>query len=211
MPEHNTLTGSQLHEPKGAATATAGQVYVADGAGSGTWTTLNSAAVPGTLVQGVYDYNDLATASTPIPLTLADTQYEMTNDGAGAFTNKTYALPGVADLWDTATNRFDFTGLSLGDTVDIRFDFEVTTSSANTAIDFVIELGIGGSAYQLTFVPSSSDFKAAGTYKVVSWFGIYMGDSNTLDNPARILARSDNTGTSVKVNGWYMRPLHKIS
>jgi hypothetical protein len=34
---HATLTGSDLHEPKGVATATSGQVYTANGAGSGTW------------------------------------------------------------------------------------------------------------------------------------------------------------------------------
>ena len=33
---HSTLTGSDLHEPKGYATASADTVYVADGAGSGT-------------------------------------------------------------------------------------------------------------------------------------------------------------------------------
>lgn len=35
--EHSALTGAQLHEPKGAATAAGGTVYTADGAGSGTW------------------------------------------------------------------------------------------------------------------------------------------------------------------------------
>lgn len=35
---HSTLTTTDLHEPKGAAAASAGQVYIADGAGSGTWT-----------------------------------------------------------------------------------------------------------------------------------------------------------------------------
>ena len=34
---HNTLTDPYLHEPKGASTALAGQIYVADGAGSGDW------------------------------------------------------------------------------------------------------------------------------------------------------------------------------
>jgi hypothetical protein len=34
---HKNLTGTDLHEPKGAATATANQVYVADGAASGAW------------------------------------------------------------------------------------------------------------------------------------------------------------------------------
>lgn len=37
MPEHKDLTGADLHEPKGVDTAAAGQVYVADGLGSGTW------------------------------------------------------------------------------------------------------------------------------------------------------------------------------
>lgn len=35
---HNTLTDPYLHEPKGASTAAAGDVYVADGTGSGAWT-----------------------------------------------------------------------------------------------------------------------------------------------------------------------------
>lgn len=34
---HKNLTGADLHEPKGAATASSGQVYVSDGAGSGIW------------------------------------------------------------------------------------------------------------------------------------------------------------------------------
>ena len=37
MPEHNSLTGGQLHEPKGIAAADAEYVYVADGAGGGNW------------------------------------------------------------------------------------------------------------------------------------------------------------------------------
>lgn len=37
MALHKDLTGADLHEPKGAATAAANNVYVADGTGSGTW------------------------------------------------------------------------------------------------------------------------------------------------------------------------------
>lgn len=40
--EHSALTGSDLHEPKGAASAAANQLYVADGAASGAWTTVNN-------------------------------------------------------------------------------------------------------------------------------------------------------------------------
>lgn len=34
---HSTLTDPYLHEPKGVAAASSGDVYVANGAGSGTW------------------------------------------------------------------------------------------------------------------------------------------------------------------------------
>jgi hypothetical protein len=35
--QHNTITDPDIHEPKGAASAASGKVYVADGAGSGAW------------------------------------------------------------------------------------------------------------------------------------------------------------------------------
>jgi hypothetical protein len=63
--EHADLTGSQLHEPKGADTASDGDVYVADGAGSGDWINLLDEGVQNlnlyTLEQR---FDDLATASS---------------------------------------------------------------------------------------------------------------------------------------------------
>ena len=43
--EHSTLTGSDLHEPKGIASANTGQVYIANGSGSGTWTAHNNKVI----------------------------------------------------------------------------------------------------------------------------------------------------------------------
>lgn len=37
MPDHSTLTGAELHEPKGISLASANEVYVANGSGSGSW------------------------------------------------------------------------------------------------------------------------------------------------------------------------------
>lgn len=37
MAQHKDLTGTDLHEPKGIETASSGEVYVADGNGSGSW------------------------------------------------------------------------------------------------------------------------------------------------------------------------------
>lgn len=44
---HASLTGAELHEPKGAAAAALGTVYVADGAGSGSWSSVGTSAFTG--------------------------------------------------------------------------------------------------------------------------------------------------------------------
>lgn len=46
--EHSALTGSNLHEPKGANTAAVSTVYVSDGVGSGAWSTLGVASLAST-------------------------------------------------------------------------------------------------------------------------------------------------------------------
>lgn len=45
---HSTLTGADLHEPKGIAAAAANKVYVSDGAGSGTWQKITASELDGT-------------------------------------------------------------------------------------------------------------------------------------------------------------------
>lgn len=39
--EHDAIPNADIHEPKGVSTATANQIYLADGAGSGAWANLN--------------------------------------------------------------------------------------------------------------------------------------------------------------------------
>jgi hypothetical protein len=73
MAEHRDLTGSSIHEPKGADTATEGQVYLSDGAGSGAW-----AITPGTLPVCTVVIEALSDFPTPVSsvITLeADTNY----------------------------------------------------------------------------------------------------------------------------------------
>ena len=196
--EHSAIVDNNIHEPKGVSTATTEQVYVADGASSGSWSNIYT--------QGFEDYNDATTTGAPISLAVANTWYDMTNDGAGVFTNTTYRLPGYGAIWNTVTNQFEFNtaGLVVGDTVDIRFDFTVTTSASNDTIKFGMDLGHADpSEYRLELV--SRTFKGAGTYQVVFNAHIYMGDVLTLNNPAKVVVLSDTTGDSVVVNGWYVR------
>lgn len=56
MPLHKDLTGADLHEPKGAASAAANTVYISNGSGSGTWTKVG----PSVLNTSVIAYNRIA-------------------------------------------------------------------------------------------------------------------------------------------------------
>lgn len=72
--EHSALTTGEIHEPKGAAAASAGEMFVADGAGSGEFTYPNP--------YGGWRYNDIGTGTTfttPTSYTLMDVVGTTTN------------------------------------------------------------------------------------------------------------------------------------
>lgn len=209
---HKDVAEDNMHEPKGTTTLTAGaadigKVIVSKGDGSTETRKLKTSELDPTEVttrMGLWDYNDLATATTPIILTPVSTFVKLTNDEAGSFTNKTYKLPEVTDLWDEVANQFDFSELSLGDVVDFRFDLTVTTTGANHEIILQLDVGIGDAGnYQL--VVHRENFKTAGTYSIIKMFSMYMGDATTKDFPSELKALSD-TGTTddVQVNGWFL-------
>ena len=60
---HKNLTDPQLHEPKGASTATAGQVPFADGEGGTAWHTITPDKLD--IEEETEDVAETATASTP--------------------------------------------------------------------------------------------------------------------------------------------------
>ena len=100
MPEHSALTGASLHEPKGVATAASGEVYIADGSGSGAWTALNtdySTSVHNTQTGTTYtlvltdagktvEMNNAAANTLTIPTNAADTWLNIIQWGAGTTT-----------------------------------------------------------------------------------------------------------------------------
>lgn len=153
---------------------------------------------------GILDYNDATTAVTPISVTAAAGFVELTNDGAGPFTNKAYAPSAVTDVWDSSLNQFDFSQLKLGDMVDVRMELEVTTTSANQSVKVDLFLGTGAGAYQVPFIFAKP--KTAGVHTLNRFNGFYMGDANTLDNPAKFKIQSDANCTVVVV-GWYCKIL----
>ena len=187
-------------------TGTLGDVFTADGAGSGAM--LAHTPAPGSASQGTYFYEDATTGVTPIALTLANTQYELTNDAAGAG-SISFPVGTLSEIWDPLTNTVVWTEggtLSVGDSVDFRLDIRVTTTAINTAIT-VVAVGGVGEAITIPLIPSSN-FKDTGTYELVRWMGFFMRDTATLNEPARFLIEADSTGVTVEVIAWYFRATH---
>lgn len=149
--------------------------------------------------EGYADYNDSATAVTPITVP-ANTWVVLTNDGLGPFSRSTLQNKvGVSTIWD-GFSQFDWSELSIDDEVEIRVDADVTTSGANADVEIKLFLGVGASEYSVPI--DKGTFKAAGTNKMGDWQGIYLGDANTKDNPAELRIFSDVAATVVN-NGFY--------
>jgi len=152
---------------------------------------------------GIFDYrNTLApqslTGGTPISLN---------NNGAGVETYKNLPDTAVTDVWNTSTNRFDFTELNIGDMIDIRLDLEVTTSAVNQTFSILLELGQGGTTFEIPFV-INQEHKTAGAVAVNRYNGIYMRNANTITRPAQFILSSADDLT-VDVHGWYCKVIKK--
>lgn len=148
---------------------------------------------------GWQDFQDTATAGSPIAMTAADTWYDVTNDGLGPLTDTTFGISGHGPIWDTAAQEFDFSDLAVGDMVRFRTDLEFTTNGANNEVS--TRLAFGPSfAFDIPY--DSKDLKSAGTARRIRYFSFTIKNTDTLNNPAKLQVSSDTTGDTVVVNGW---------
>jgi len=138
--EHSSIGAGEIHEPKGAASALTGHVYVADGAGSGVWS--GQAPQP----HGWLYYKDGATAQT-----FNTTEALLSIDGATTRLDS-YAPTGVTDLWDITNDIL--TPAALGDSYTVRLDLPVT-GKTGTPNKLTIEYDIGGLATPSNVVVST--------------------------------------------------------
>tara|TARA_R100001594_G_scaffold53735_1_gene87266 strand:- start:6955 stop:7494 length:540 start_codon:yes stop_codon:yes gene_type:complete len=151
----------------------------------------------GGIKNGIADYNDTTTAITPIIL-VANTWTTVTNDGAGAFTNLSDLPLGVTNLMDTSTGAFDFSELDLGDNCFIRNDFTVTPNTNNALLELRYVLGTGGGIYTLETIIGRLDSGSGQGYRFsLTPQMIYMGDTNTKDNPIQLQLKLSTNGTVV--------------
>tara|TARA_R110002012_G_scaffold16117_3_gene62773 strand:- start:985 stop:1554 length:570 start_codon:yes stop_codon:yes gene_type:complete len=116
--QHKLITGADLHEPKGVASAAANKVYVSNGSASGAWSTLdtNTMALP----KGRFYFYDLASP------------YTMTYGAATQKLAPTTVASGLGSLVTEATSaRLTYSGTPTA-VVKLDFDSTLYQSSGST-------------------------------------------------------------------------------
>ena len=150
---------------------------------------------------GIFDYRDTLTATTPVALTGGSPAILTNNSSTGTF--KSLPDTAVTDLWISATDKFDFSELNIGDMVEIRLDCDVTTTQVNQDYSIDLELAQATVPYTLPII-QSENVKTVGSHSVVRWMGFYMKDLNTINGGAQFIINSASNLT-VRVYGWYIK------
>lgn len=101
--QHSAIPDGQIHEPKGASTATSGQVYVSNGAGSGIWKRVDSNTLLGTTGDGGVAGKKLVSNGTNGFTLLTDGVY-----GTMALTGNTNAFTVAAAVDSTLSTNSDY-------------------------------------------------------------------------------------------------------
>ena len=137
-----------------------------------------------------------------LTLLTSESTSTLTNNAAGAGTYKNWKASGVTDVWNSTTNRFDFTQLDVGDLVEIRLDVEQRTSDGyvrtvktnlvlaqGTSSERTIGLGIGVSSMPAT----THAFSFNNT--------IFISSADIRANPAALTVTPMDAGINFKVVG----------
>jgi hypothetical protein len=146
---------------------------------------------------------DTATAITPITHSANAADTFLTNNALATRTDS-YNPDSKANLWNPATNRFDFTSLKIGDIVELRVDILVDNAAAQE-INLVMDLA-EGTADPYTLNVTHAYYKTAATgVTITAMFRFYIGtNTNTRDGSARIRLTSLDAA-SVVVEGWLIQ------
>lgn len=133
--EHSAITDPNIHEPKGASSATNNQVYVANGAGTGVWTDRQY-----TISGVISDVSTSETVYVPIPY-------------AGTVAKITTVLEGTLTTADATVTASNSAAASMG-TITVAFsgsaagDVDTLAPASNntvTADDYITLATDGGS------------------------------------------------------------------
>ena len=201
--QHSSLTDPNLHEPKGISTASANQLYLANGSGSGTWTNANR--FPGT---GWGKYTNttyvgttaLAVSTTPVllPFTTDDTVSQIPITLAGT----------TSSLMNLSSETLQF--VAAGDLHSITITFQIYNLNPGTPsfINIILYGSSDGTTYA-TLLGETTVSLIKGAGQVITETALFPVTSNMVSHGARIYLQTD-PGTANIINiGLITARVHK--
>lgn len=200
--QHSTLTDPNLHEPKGASTAAADQLYRSNGSGSGTWTNANR--FPGT---GWAKYtNTTYVGTTVLPISTTEVLVPFTTDDT--VTQIPISLAGTTSpLMDLATEKLLF--VSVGDLHSITFNTKIySTSGSPSFLNLILYGSSDGTTYS-TILGDTTVSLVKGAGQVITVSSLIPVTSNMVTHGAKIYMVT-NTGTANMIDiGLITARVHK--
>jgi hypothetical protein len=187
--QHSNLTDPNLHEPKGVSTATADQVYISNGSGSGNWRNVNR--IPGT-GWGQYS-NSVYTGSTY--LTINATGVIVPFDTNTDVTQLPITLSGsTSPLMDLATERLLF--VSAGDMHSITLSYFInSTTGSPTFMDITLYTSTDGVTYGTLLAETTVAILKSGT-QYVNVSSLFPVTSNMVSYGVKIQMKMDTGDTA---------------
>ena len=170
---HNTLTGSDLHEPKGIATANNGENYVADGSGGGAWKTSGGVVFGEMVVSANAVAQSISIASDSTLNTAAD--YVKVDGGIWAtgpictcgslsFDSSGYLTTSLAGLYELS-----FWTAMEASVINSLVAFRFSIDDATTGISFRKFMRLSGSAGDVGSISGSGFAQLPAGAKVSLW------------------------------------------
>jgi hypothetical protein len=189
--QHSSLTDPNLHEPKGISSASANQLYLSNGSGSGVWTNANR--FPGT---GWGKYTN-TTYVSPTTLSVSNTAVLLPFTTADTVSQLPITLTGTtSSLMNIATETLQF--VAVGDLHSITISLKIDSFGAGT-VPTVLDISLFGSSDGTTYgtllgETSVSLDKGAGQFITES--SLFPDTSNMVTHGARIFIKINNTNTA---------------
>ncbi len=193
---HRELTGVALHEAKGTAAATIGQVFVADGAGSGSYS--NVANPAGTVIMfatdavpaGYLECDGSSVSTTTQAVLFAVIAYEFGGSGAnfnlpdlrGQFI-RGYDNGAGIDL--DAASRTDRGDATTGDQVGTKQAQSTEDHTHSTTLNVADNLESSGGSQKTAYKPSESAMPTASTNPGATKAEVSGSPSTGADNETR--------------------------
>lgn len=196
---HSVLAGTEIHEPKGVADASLGQVYVADGNGSGSWSNIGASSFTGMISDFTWPVVQdgwLECDGSDINITTYGTLFAvMTIQMDGTRTSGSSVITSLSSTSNMRVGYYiygtgipeDTTILSINSATQVTMSANASSTGTTTVIVSPWRMGVG-----TIRLPNLS---AAGRYRRSKTASTRVGELQDSQNLAHTHGVSGNTGT----------------